>query len=191
LEYLNGRGWTISETFAVPVEHTPVYERLGPPVAELADRGASLNTIASALDTQWHFAKAALVFARSGVCSKSKPPGRWTGTGGGTPKYVALAEEVVRLKEQERMSFQAIASLLGVSAPTATRAYDHARRDAGTHAAEQGRSPTRGHFSHLSSEVRRCMLEGLSSGLSVHQVAREAGCSPSTVYRIRQSHVAD
>jgi putative heme-binding domain-containing protein len=53
LEYLETRSWTNQESEGVWLGTPPTYERIAPESAEMANRGVSINTIASALNTSW------------------------------------------------------------------------------------------------------------------------------------------
>src|SRR5439155_10103337 len=146
--YLSTRNWTTAEAVEATLEHTPKYERLAQEIEERVARGSSIETVARVLGVGWQTAREALEFARSGRRPVTKPSGK-RGNWQGPPKYVVLADEAVRLRDQEQLSFERIAKRLKVAKRTATRAYDHGRPAAVREAAEEGKPPRRGRYSHL------------------------------------------
>jgi DNA invertase Pin-like site-specific DNA recombinase len=88
------------------------------------------------------------------------------------------------MRDIKQKSFSKIARLLGVSVDTVTRAYDHARPAAVREAAERGERPRRGRYSHLGPEVHERIREGFVADERPEDVARAAGCSVQTVYRL-------
>lgn len=105
------------------------------------------------------------------------------GHSGDKKVYVA---EVVRLRDDRRLSFKKIAQQLGVSEGTVTRAYDRGKPQAVREAAERGQKPRRGRYSHLGPKVFERIRAGLKAGDSPERVAGLVGCSVSTAYRIRK-----
>jgi hypothetical protein len=177
---------------AVGIDHTPKYEQISRRVAELAAKGASVNTIAAALGQTWETVDQALRFTTTGQRPVTKPPGKRTGTRTGLPKYVSLSPEVVRLRDEKQMAFKKIADLNGISESTATRAYDHGHPEAVRDAAEQGNRPRRGLYSHLGTNTLGRIRAALEAGDRSRVVAATVGCGTSTVYRIRRSlHMAN
>ncbi len=136
----------------VVIDHTPKYERTSGRVAPLAARGASLNTIAAALGQPWETVDQALSFVHTGRRPKTKPPGKRSGTRAGPPQYVCLAAEVVRLRDEKKVSFEKIAARKGASVSTVPRAYDRGRPEAVREAAEQGQRPQRGHYARHDTD---------------------------------------
>ncbi len=185
LEYLAARIWINAETVEIPIDHTPRYEAIARQVADLAARGASVNTIAAALGETWPTVNQALEFARTGHRPKMKPGGKRTGRGHAGRKQIDVAE-VVRLRDEQQLSFTKIAQRLGISEGTVTRAYDRGKPQAVRDAAERGQKPQRGQDSHLRPEVFERIRVGLNAGLTPERVAENVGCSASTVYRIRR-----
>lgn len=173
-------------TTEVVVESIPRYEQLASKFKQLRDNGASIQALAAAHGMSWEYAKQILEFADTG---KRPTWGSSQGRGSGLDKptkYPEIANEVVRLRDEEKMSFVRIAAQLGVSDGTVRRAYDHARPEAVQEAAEQGKLPSRGRYSHLGEDVFRKIREMLRAGKKPKDIAAKVGCGPSTVYRVQR-----
>lgn len=127
----------------VVIDKVPKYEALAPVFKQMHLNGASIQSIASAHHMCWSYAADILEFAETGKPPKWEPRKQNSKTGGHTTKYVEIAEEVVRLRDVEKMSFTRIAAKLGVGAGTVRRAYDHLRPEAVRAAAERGELPDR------------------------------------------------
>jgi DNA invertase Pin-like site-specific DNA recombinase len=186
LEYLSTRIWITREKVETRVDHVPKYARIAAEVRAMADAGASVNTIAAALGITWFAANDALKFATTGEVPQTRPPGKRTGTRSGTPKHIALAAEVARLRDEERLSFPEIAKHFDISMATARRSYDHAHRGDVLDAAAGGRKPSRGCFVRVGVEARREILRRLGGGEAAGAIAAAVGCSVRTVYRLRK-----
>lgn len=183
LELLSDRKWIIPEPVEVVIEKLPKYEQLAPKFKSLSDGGATINAIAAMHGMTWAEAKMVLDFAITGkrpyVASKKTT----SGLGRPKTKYLDVAAEVARLRDDEQVSFAKIAERLGIGESTALRAYDHARPDRAQQAAESGKKVERGRYCHLSAAKRRMIREFLSTGMSAEQIAREVDCGVNTVHR--------
>jgi DNA invertase Pin-like site-specific DNA recombinase len=161
-------------------------EQYAAQVLEMVKGGASLSAVSATLGITWVTAKNALEFARSG---EALPPSRPTDLSDkhrtSVPPYVVHAEEVARLHHQEEMSFKKIAARLGIHEATAWRAYDWSHRDELVDATGTGQRPRRGGFSHLGGEKKREVRRLLEAGRKLTEVARQVGCSVSTVKRTK------
>jgi hypothetical protein len=170
---------------AVTIAHTPRYQAIASHAAALAGNGASPQTIASVLCVTRELASRALDFARTGkVVAASRGVRKRTGTAGGPPKYVQIAEEVARRRDSEQMSFAKIAKLLRVGESTVIRAYDLTHKTALAAAIETGGPPDRGRYSHLGAKRKAGIARRLKSGEPIGQIAVAVGCSSSTVRRV-------
>lgn len=187
LGYLCTRIWTIPKKVELHVEHVPDYVPFVPQVKAMAAAGASVNTIAAALGLTWTAANDALKYASTGVIPKPKPPGKTTGTRSDTPKYIGLAAEVARLRDEESLSFPKIGSRLKINENTARRAYDHAHQEDVLDAAIAGRTRSRGRYVLVSMGTRHEILRRLSAGEAPAAIAIAVGCSVNTIYRLRRS----
>jgi DNA invertase Pin-like site-specific DNA recombinase len=186
LEYLCARIWITPETVEVAIDQTPKYETISPRAAELAAGGASVNTIASALNTTWPTVAQALEFARTGRRPKTKPAG--TRTGKGQPRWKRIdPAEVVRLRHESQLSFVEIGRRLGITEATVARIYDRGNPQAVWEAAERGQKPRRGRRSRLGPEVFERIRVGLRGGQAPEKIAADVGCGVSTVYRVRRA----
>lgn len=179
------------QSVEVVIDKVSKYKRLGPRFQQLRDNGASIPTIAAAHKMSWEYVHQILEFADTG-----KRP-NWgsckrRGTGRGNPtKYLAIGPDVVRMREQEKMSFVKIGEKLGVSDVTAKRAYDNARPEAVQEAVAQGKEPWRGRYSHLNMEVFAEIRKSLREGQRPKEIAKRVGCGISTVYRVRREMQAE
>jgi DNA invertase Pin-like site-specific DNA recombinase len=187
LEYLGQRNWIKPEELEVPLELQPSYAQLARAAAELAARGASVETIARSEGTTWQTARAALDFARTGRCRQSGPRKGTPRKRGAPQRRAALGAEVARLRDRDQLAFARIAAMLGVSEATATRAYDRAHPEAVREAAREGRTPKRGRYSHLGPHTFERIRAALAAGGRPRDVAAGAGCGLSTVYRVRSA----
>jgi DNA invertase Pin-like site-specific DNA recombinase len=186
LEYLSARIWITPQTVEVAIDQTPKYEAISGKAAELAEKGASVNTIASFLGATWPTVAQALEFARTGRRPKTKPAGKRTRKGQPRWKQIDPAE-VVRLRHESQLSFVEIGRRLGVSAATVARIYDRGNPQAVREAAERGQTPKRGRRSRLGPEVLERIRIGLQGGQSPEKIAADVGCGVSTVYRARRA----
>jgi DNA invertase Pin-like site-specific DNA recombinase len=183
-EYLNTAGWKSPRPCLVQVDFVPKHESLAATVMDMVNSGASLPNIATALGESYYTVRCAWIFARSGERPKSKPAGQRTGGRSAPPKYIALAPEVVRLRDEEHAPFPHIATRLKISKPTARRAYDYAHRDRVQAAVKNGQPFTRGTFVRIDHATRCEIRERLGRGESAEFIASAVGCSAGTVRRI-------
>ncbi len=173
----------------VIIDNVPKYEQLAPLFKQMEENGASIQAMASAHKISWQYAKEILNFAKTGKRPKWEA-GKRTGTGI-TTKYLAISSDVVRMRDQDRMSFAKIAAKLGVSLSTVTRAYDDARPDAVRKAAANGTLPQRGTYSHLGEDVFHKIRAMLREGRKPKEIAEALGCGTSTVHRTRRAMNAE
>ncbi len=179
------------QSVEVVIDKIPKYERLGPRFQQLRDNGASIQTIGAAHKMTWEYVRQVLEFADTGK-RPNWGSGKRRGTGRGNPaKYLAIGPDVVRMREQEKMSFVKIGEKLGVSDVTAKRAYDNERPEAVQEAAEQGKEPWRGRYSHLNMEVFAEIRKSLREGQKPKEIAKRVDCGTSTVYRVRREMQAE
>jgi DNA invertase Pin-like site-specific DNA recombinase len=161
-------------------------QRFAAEVAAMVANGASLSDAAKALGIARDTARAALECAAGGATPNGlAPPGRKPFEPAGRPPYVRIAEEVARRRDEGRQTFRAIASELGVSPATVTRAYDWAHRADLAAAIAEGRQPGRGRLPQHDEATHREIARLLQAGRTPDQTAREVGCGRSTVYRVR------
>ncbi len=191
-EYLETRSWTIQETEGVWLGTVPTYERIATAAIEMANRGGSVVTIASALNTSWVTVQDALVFARTGKRPGKKPTGKKTRKRSGPPKYIAIREEVLRRHGVEKEPFHRIARDLGVSEDTVRRSWDSTHREEVQAAVSEGRSPNRGRYRHLAADKIKRMREMIlmADGTS-REIAVAVGVSTNTVQRERKRMLTD
>ena len=178
------------ETSTVRLEKTPKYEALAPKFKKLREKGASVQTIASAHGMSWNYAKEILDFAETGTRPKWRA-GKRTGKGIRID-YKKISPDVVRLRDKEQMSFLRIRTWLlkekgiSVSRSTVCRAYDLGHPDEIKEAAESGKTPQRGRYSHLGPEKYQQIRELIRAGRKTKEIAAQVGCGESTVRRVRR-----
>jgi DNA invertase Pin-like site-specific DNA recombinase len=181
LEYLCARKWITSNAANVVIEGIPIYEQIAPKVLELRERGLSMEVIAGHLKTNTANVLYANQYGLHGIRPKSEVRKR-TGTGVIT-KYTEIADEVVRLREEEKLLFSEIARRLGCYASTVRRAYDSKRPLAITLAVEHGKRPQRGRTHRLAPALFERMRELISEGKSAREIATCLNCGRNTVLR--------
>ena len=148
----------------------------------MRDAGASNETIAHALGTTWETVRDALRFADTGETAKPKPQSKRT-MKRGPNKGRLIADEVVRLRDEEKLSFPKIAKRLRVSVGTSTRAYDSKQPQVVAEAAKSGQSPPRGRSTRLPNETFAAIERLSRKGKSVSEIVAALGCSRNTVVR--------
>jgi DNA invertase Pin-like site-specific DNA recombinase len=190
-EYLETRSWTIQETEGVWLGTVPTYERIATAAIEMVDRGVSVVTIATALNTSRETVREALVFTRTGKRPCMKPTGKKTRKRNGPPKYIAIREEVLS-RHVGKVSFHRIAVDLGVSECTVRRSWDSAHREEVQAAVAEGRTPNRGGYRHLAADKIKRMREMIlmANGTS-REIAMAVGVSTNTVQRERKRMLTD
>ncbi len=182
---------TDPQSVEVTIEKIPRYERLASKFKEMRDNGASIQTIARAHQMSWEYVRQIVDFAETGKRpdwgkGKQRKSGKRQGSGRGTPaKYEEIGPDVVRMRDDEKISFIKIAAKLGVSRSTVTRAYDNLRPETVRKAAEKGTLPQRGRYSHLGEEVFQKIRELLNAGTKPKEIAKQLGCGTRTVHRVR------
>jgi site-specific DNA recombinase len=138
----------------------------------------------------WQYASQILQFADTGKRPEWGPDRRKSGRGN-PAKYKEISNEVVRLRDEEKMSFAKIAAALSVGETTVHRAYDLLRPEEVREAAENGSSVQRGTFSLLGEGVHRQIREKLDAGEKVKTIAETLHCGVRTVYRVKQKMKAE
>lgn len=192
LEYLCARNWIIPQSVEIAIESIPRYERLAARFKKLADKGASVQTLARAHDMTWKDAKEALDFARTGKRPVYRPRPRKAGNRKKTPiTFRDIVDDVVRMRDVEKRPFKGIAAMLSeeqgypISRQMVEHAYDFAHPHVVQNAVKHGETLYRGRFSHLEPKVFQKIHEGLALGHSPSDIAKAAECSLNTVYRER------
>jgi DNA-binding CsgD family transcriptional regulator len=147
-------------------------------------QGLKIKQVAKLLGVNWEMARAALHHARGGGRPHAKGSG-WRAESlrrDRTSVAIRIAEEVRRLRDEEGLSFDAIARRVHASPVTVVQAYDRAHPElAGQAGSRRGRASRLGAGRH-GEIVRR-----LRSGEIPAEIARAVGCSKPSVYRIRES----
>ncbi len=192
LEFLSRGIWTTPETVDVVIDNVPKYVHLAPKFMEMKQNGASIQTIASAHGMSWQYAQEILRFAETGERPLWRGHATPNGSKSTTPIFIQIEPDVTRLRDHDKEPWKAIVDWLAehrdihVSESTARRAWDHGHQDAIHLAAEAGATPDRGSYSHLGTTVFNKVRKLLASDeMKVKEIAAEAGCSASTVYRVR------
>jgi hypothetical protein len=118
------------------------------------------------------------------VKPKTRPAGERTGTKIGPPKYIALAPEIARLRDEEGVPFAHIAEERKMCEQTVRRAYDYAHREDVRKAVQNRQRFDRGRHVRVSHAIRCEIRDRLDLGESPKFIANAVGCSVSTVRRI-------
>ena len=176
------------EPIEVVIDQVPRYERDAAETQKLIDAGHTVSAVVAMKKWSREGVKAALHFARTGQrpdFAKKRPQRagtrKWEGT-----KYKSISAEVVRLREQECLSFGAIAKQLVVGSATVTRAYDHGRPEGLAASTSEKRRATRGKVSNLSKAKIDRMKQLIKAGHTASDIGAEVGCSTTTVGRYRK-----
>ena len=194
-ELLCIRRWIKPHAEQIPLD-VPRYAQLAPKALEIYTKTKSINAMASALGLTWKPAKQILEFARTGhrpVWESSRGKQRRNKQGRGR-KYRDIADDVARLKDQEKLSWPAIAKWLKenrgivVAGGTVRRAWELGHEAAVLAAAENGVAPAgRQCYCHLGASKYQQIREGLVAGKKPEVIAAEVGCGVSTIYRARRN----
>lgn len=180
---------TDAPVLEIAIEKVPKYELLAPLFKQLRDGGASVESIAAAHGMCRDYAEKILKFAETGERPKWPSAGKRRGskTGRNTRrKFSTIAPQVVAMRDQQKLSFKRIAEALGAGESTVRRAYDLAHPELSREAAESGKTPKRGSYSHLGNDVFNHIRKLLQAGNKPSEVAKKVGCGKSTVYRVKQ-----
>jgi AraC-like DNA-binding protein len=176
----------------VEVRKVHSYELLAPEINQLRKQGASFRAIACKLGVCEELVKESAKFSETGEPPAWRPPGKRKGQRSSDDVliYKSISPEVVRLRDEEELSFPRIAERITahgktpISEGTARRAYDWGRPDVVEEVINGGKNIDRGRYTHLSRDTLDLARELLNAGLPVNDVAERAHCSPSTVRRI-------
>ncbi len=183
LEFLSHGIWTIPVEMSAVIEEVPKYERLAPEFKEMRDKGASIQSIASAHCLCWDQVKMILRFADTGERPKWPSKENRKGLPAIREKYLTHCLEVVK-RRADGESFAKIANELGISEATVRRAWDHAHADRLQQAAASGASINRGSYRHLHADKVRAVRSLLKKGqLTIREIACRTEVSQSTVRR--------
>ena len=141
LEYLSSRKWTGPSKMVVPIEKVPRYEVLAAEFRKRLEKGASVSALASDFNMSWKEAQQIVEFALHGQrpdYGGRKPAKRKLEKASSKlPKYKLIADDVVRMKDEDRVSFTKIRDWLkerrGISVHygTVVDGYEHGRRQRG------------------------------------------------------------
>ena len=168
----------------IALEKVPKYELLASRFKQLRDSGASVESIASSHGMCRDYADKILKFAETGERPQWKS-GKRTGTGNRV-EYIDNSPQVVEMRDVQKLSFARIAARLRIGEGTVRRAYDYGHPELVREAVQNGRTPERGTYSHLGTEVYQQIRKLLQAGTKPTEVARQVGCGTSTVYRVKQ-----
>jgi site-specific DNA recombinase len=192
-EYLQSRGWTMSEAVVATIEKVSLPQHCAARVAELVGLGLSLKAISGILGISPQTVTSAWEWARAG---DGPPAGAqaWYGEmnrGDRLPLYRQLAAEVARRRDDGWEEFSSIAKDLGVCGTVVQRAYDWAHREELVAAGAEGSHSRRdNHARHAAERNTRRVAEKYreihrlrETGAHPDDIAVVMGCSVMTVYR--------
>jgi IS30 family transposase len=179
----------------VRLETVPQYVKMGPTIKEMADNGASINSMAGATGLCWRAVADILEYVRTGKLpdSKNRPTKASRSRGADRPSNPPYAKHSARIVElrREKLSFQQIADRITaetgetISMSTARRGFEYAQREQIAEKLKAGQRPNRGHSRQLSAEKVGRIHQLLQTSASVSAIAKEVGCGSSSVYRER------
>ena len=190
--FLSNRIWKFSFSADVTLGKPPKYECHAAEFTALHDQGLSISSIAAAHGKTQQAVQQAIHFAETGERPKVTGGKRTGKQAGKTPKYIAIDDDVSRLKAK-RMSIPKIIAWLAdhrgidVSEGTVRRAWNHANPEAVKRALDDRTPPSeRARYRNLPSEAIELVKQMLADGHRVKDIAKATGCGESTVYRFRR-----
>ena len=176
------RSWTMTRTVETEVRHWGNAVRYAKTVGEMLNAGSTRDAVATALRIDPETVEAAAAqFTIGTVCNL--PPRDYSYRQDlATSKVGKIAEEVVRLIDEEGLSVKAIAAKLGTTEFVVSRSYKQSKGDETLQAAKQGKSSKIPQPLRLSKETHERIQELLLAGdMSYRAIAREVGCDHHAV----------
>ena len=181
-EFLSLRSWTFGETVSVAIRLIGNAERIAKPAFEMISAGSTRNTVAVALAVDLETLDSAIRYWEDGgrcflppkdLSIRREQPGS---------KVEKIGAEVVRLVDDEKLSFVLIAKQLNVSSSLVSRAYKQQKSTETIALAKEGKTLPSGPRLKLSTEVHKRIRELLvEDKLSFRAIAREVGCDHHAV----------
>lgn len=175
----------------MPIENVPRYELLAEEFAKRFENGSSVSDLARDFKMSWQEAKQILNFAQLGkrpVFGGRKPARQSVDKAvNKQPKYKLIADDVVHMKDEQRISFTQICRWLNehrgiiVSYDTVVDTYEYGRRQRGLPIAPKD-TPERRRFSRIPETTKKRIRERLAADEKVASIARDEGVSIGTVY---------
>jgi DNA repair exonuclease SbcCD ATPase subunit len=183
LEFLTIGRWKFSKSVELQLRNVPKYEEIGPKVMALKSQGFSDEVISRKTGETVSNIRYARLFAEIGERPKVGPPRKRTGTGVKS-FYKEIADQVVYLRDIQKMHFKDIATHLGKAQATVRKAYDSKK----PLVIEAGKRPRRGESERLSPEIHREIEELIRYGcFSPSEIARACKCGLNTVLRKKRN----
>jgi len=197
LEFLCNRIWSRPVSAEVVIDSEPRYEQFAEKFKRLHDAGVSYNSIAAAHKCSYELVVQSIRFATTGQRpswrqTAKKRPAKPNGGTKAEPKYVRFAELVVKLRDEEKMTFDQIAAYIkehhqeSIAVSTLGRAYDYGRPAVVENAVAEGKPLHRGRVMSIGKEKQLHDLVLANPKMPASQVAAQIGCSARTVARMRQ-----
>jgi DNA invertase Pin-like site-specific DNA recombinase len=188
--------WISPKPVTVTLGKTPKYEQFGAEYARLHDSGAKIEVIAKKFGVTVMTVQDGLRFARNGERPSRRQQVR-------LPKekrkrrrdvflYVAIREDVVRLRDDKKLTFPEIQRWflkhrsMKVSEPTLRRAYDAAHPERVEEALKNGACVFRGKTVRYDAPTHAEIRRRLAKGETAAKIAETVGCGVMTVYRVKK-----
>jgi len=191
-EFLLTRIWKYEFLAEVSLCETPAYVLYAEELKALHDDGVSVEMIASRYGMSSSWVQKSIRFAETGARPQVTGGKRTGEQVGKPPKYIAIADDVNRLKAR-KMSFPKIQAWLleyrgiEVREGTIRRSWNYANPQAVKKAVEERTSPAeRASYRNLPADTFSLIKQMLAEGHDVREIATAAGCSTNTVYRLRR-----
>jgi DNA invertase Pin-like site-specific DNA recombinase len=188
LEYLKSRNWMPPIPAEVVLPVFAMDEDLRAKVLALREH-QTIAMIAATLEIGVTRVRTLLGLPKSpSMCKPRKRDKSQESRRAGVPKYQQIASEVQNLRSQGH-TWESIVAIIGVSMPTAMRAYDLATRDSSLNDIQEGRRPRRSVNSRLSvgqAEMLRTMVEACEPS---HKIIEAVKCSDSSIVLARRDYL--
>ncbi len=181
-EFLSSRSWTFGEAATVDIRMITNAERIAKAAAEMVSAGSThaMAAVALMVDTEtvdtairhWEAGRRCYLPPKDLTFRRELP----------ASKVAALADEVVRLVDDEGLSFIAVATKLETTPQVVSRAYKQRKLDETIELAKEGKTVTPPPRLRLSPETHARIRELLiAGGMSYRAIAREVGCDHHAV----------
>lgn len=193
MEYLRVCNWTLGEEMPLTIVDFPNYQRIAEEVVKMHRAGSPMNSIAVALEFDPSTVKKAIEWGAKNDIRFIPSADFSIRRKHANSKTAKIGAEVVRLRDEEGISFSQIAKKLNTTGGTVSRAYKQLHSEKNRAAVIKGMQlDTGGTQRKISQEQIKQIRHHLSEGkLSKRAIARQVGVSAWTVrHEARRPDVA-
>ncbi len=181
-EFLASRSWTFGEAATVGIRMFTNAERIAKSAAEMVLAGSTHAMAAVALMVDKETVDTALRHWEAGQRCYLPPKDLTFRRDLPASKVAVLADKVVRLVEEENLSFIAIASKLETTPNVVSRSYKQSKLNQTIALAKEGKTLSIPPRLKLPAEVHARIRELLvAGGMSYREIARQVGCNHHAV----------